>query len=311
MAIEFRCTQCGKLLRTADGTAGKQAKCPSCGTVVTIPEASSAETYGVSPPLPPQGPEAVTPPAMGDNPYASPRQPAIGSAAATNVSGNMVPARIDIGDVLSRTWTIFKDQLGICIGAAMVATLINVGVQMGVQMAIRIGASIFRDAPIVIFLAVIGAVVNVSVATWIGAGQAHLFLRVARGERPEFSELFSGARWFWKILGASILFGLITLFGLFFFIVPGVIAALMFSKYYMLIIDRDMAVMDSLDTSRTLTAGNMLTLFLIGLVLLALKIAATIPCCLGFIVLAPYTALLSAVVYLAMTGQPTAADRTA
>jgi len=91
MAIEFRCTQCGKLLRTADATAGKQAKCPSCGTVVTIPQAGSAESHAGSPPSQPQGPEAVTPPAMGDNPYASPRQPAIGSAAATNVSGNMVP----------------------------------------------------------------------------------------------------------------------------------------------------------------------------------------------------------------------------
>ena len=201
--------------------------------------------------------------------------------------------------------------MGICIGAAIVAWLINVGVQMGVEIAIYIGTNVFRDSPVEVLLTIIGAVVNVSVGTWIGAGQAHLFLRVARGERPEFSELFSGARWFWKILGASILFGLITLVGYVLCIVPGVIAALMFSKYYMLIIDRDVGVMDSLDTSRTLTTGNKLTLFLIGLVLLALAILAVIPCFLGFIVLVPYTALLFAVVYLAMTGQPTAADRTA
>ncbi len=30
MPIEFRCLQCGKLLRTGDDTAGKQAKCPEC-----------------------------------------------------------------------------------------------------------------------------------------------------------------------------------------------------------------------------------------------------------------------------------------
>ena len=31
MPIEFRCTQCNKLLRTADASAGKKAKCPDCG----------------------------------------------------------------------------------------------------------------------------------------------------------------------------------------------------------------------------------------------------------------------------------------
>ena len=37
MAIEFRCTKCGKLLRTGDDTAGKHAKCPECGEILVIP----------------------------------------------------------------------------------------------------------------------------------------------------------------------------------------------------------------------------------------------------------------------------------
>ena len=41
MPIEFRCPGCGKLLRTADETAGKQAKCPQCGAVMTIPAMGS------------------------------------------------------------------------------------------------------------------------------------------------------------------------------------------------------------------------------------------------------------------------------
>jgi phage FluMu protein Com len=61
MPIEFRCTQCGKLLRTADTTAGKQAKCPSCGAVVTIPQAGTSEPYADSLPTEPSG-EAWNPP---------------------------------------------------------------------------------------------------------------------------------------------------------------------------------------------------------------------------------------------------------
>ena len=37
MPIEFRCTQCDKLLRTPDDTAGKQAKCPECGAILPVP----------------------------------------------------------------------------------------------------------------------------------------------------------------------------------------------------------------------------------------------------------------------------------
>lgn len=87
MAIEFRCDQCGKLLRTGDETAGKQAKCPSCGTVQAIPlpgapgsapapEMPSAGAFGERPSPPPgQGPFGEMPslpPVASDNPYASP-----------------------------------------------------------------------------------------------------------------------------------------------------------------------------------------------------------------------------------------------
>jgi len=37
MTIEFRCTSCNKLLRTSDDRAGARAKCPDCGTPVTVP----------------------------------------------------------------------------------------------------------------------------------------------------------------------------------------------------------------------------------------------------------------------------------
>ena len=37
---EFRCTNCSKLLRTPDESAGKKAKCPQCGTIVGLPTAA-------------------------------------------------------------------------------------------------------------------------------------------------------------------------------------------------------------------------------------------------------------------------------
>ena len=68
MPIEFRCTQCQKLLRTQDDTAGKQAKCPICGTLVQIPEPGSP------PPLPA---EAVPPSMAATSPYGRNGRPSI------------------------------------------------------------------------------------------------------------------------------------------------------------------------------------------------------------------------------------------
>ena len=73
MAIEFRCTQCNKLLRTGDDTAGKRAKCPDCGTVLTIPAAAPPPAEP-APSVPPPVPPADSPFAGADaaNPYQSP-----------------------------------------------------------------------------------------------------------------------------------------------------------------------------------------------------------------------------------------------
>jgi uncharacterized RDD family membrane protein YckC len=63
VAIEFRCSQCGKLLRTGDDTAGKQAKCPSCGAILPVPELM--QTAAAPPaPSPPRG-------GLPNNPFAA------------------------------------------------------------------------------------------------------------------------------------------------------------------------------------------------------------------------------------------------
>lgn len=40
MPIEFKCSQCGRLLRTGDETAGRLAQCPQCGSQTQIPQPS-------------------------------------------------------------------------------------------------------------------------------------------------------------------------------------------------------------------------------------------------------------------------------
>jgi hypothetical protein len=77
MAIEFRCIQCQRMLRTADETAGRQAQCPECGSISPVPSSSEP----ISPVASPEGGNpfaAWQPPESqpaSDNPYQSPAAP--------------------------------------------------------------------------------------------------------------------------------------------------------------------------------------------------------------------------------------------
>ena len=90
MSIEFNCSQCGKLLRVGDDAAGKQARCPSCGTVQGIPYqpvpgASNQGPHGNESPFVQPGEIASAPPLDPANPYASPVSlPGLGPSEMAN-----------------------------------------------------------------------------------------------------------------------------------------------------------------------------------------------------------------------------------
>lgn len=78
MAIEFRCSQCNKLLRTGEATAGKQARCPECGAISQVPAAGAAPPGEAAPSFPPPEP----PPSEGPgSPFAPGGRPAGGADA--------------------------------------------------------------------------------------------------------------------------------------------------------------------------------------------------------------------------------------
>jgi phage FluMu protein Com len=315
MSIEFRCTGCNKLLRTGDGTAGKQAKCPECGAIVTIPAAGTAppaETPSQAPPSWAGGAESPFAPAPpkpaafdAENPYAAPRE-YTASAPGYAPPGAFTPTIIDFGDVFSRTWTIFKVQWGMCLVVVILVGAITFVVNMAVGGVCQVIGVAAGDPIIAVMFSLLGNVVTTLFNVWIGIGEALYFLRIARGQKAEIGEIFAGGPHFFSILVASILVALIVLVGLILFIVPGVIFALMFSQYYYLILDRKVGIIESLNISKDITTGSKLTLFGIGMVEIALVFLGILACCVGLLAVVPFITLLPPIIYLAMTGQPTA-----
>jgi phage FluMu protein Com len=304
MPIEFRCTQCSKLLRTADDTAGKKAKCPECGTVMTIPDAPAAPAAGSPFGAPPP---SSFPPDTG-NPYQSPGQ--YEQAGPREPQMPLAKGTLDFSDIFTRTWTIFTQQWGICVGVFVLFAVIRIVVELVFTNGAQLLGAAAHDKAILAVMTISGNLVNILFSVWLEIGLTKCFLKIARGQSVEVSELFTGATHLLPILGAGILFGIMVFFGFIALIVPGIILSLMFSQFYYLIIDRDVPIMDSFRISKDMMDGNKLMLFVIRFVAgLVGGLITILTCCLGGLVVGPYLALMNAVIYYTLIGQRTAEQR--
>jgi phage FluMu protein Com len=293
MPIEFRCTQCQKLLRTPDGSSGREAKCPQCGAIVKIPEPAAAAHSASTPPVPPL-----------DNPYASPPRLSP-EMASRSVATAFQPTRIEVGDVLSRTWEIFKLRWLSCAAATWSVPLIVAGVCAPFILVVVFTAiNNEHDAASIVAASLLLAAVAIFASVWMALGIHAFMLKVARGEEVSARDLLGETSLLVPALLATVLVGGAVMLGFGLLIVPGVILSLMFSQFINVMVDRQVGAIESLRLSIQATEGNKVTLLLLALLMWAVNTAAaTLTCGLSTFVVAPFISLMGSVAYLAMTGQ--------
>ncbi len=333
MPIEFRCTRCNKLLRTGDDTAGKQAKCPECGTVMPIPSSvpgfSPAVAGGPAPGG--YGSAGAYAPPESTNPYQSPTSLAP-EPVAFAPAGEIRPTQVDFGQVFSRTWAIFSERWAPCVGATLIWLLIIFvanGIQQAVLVASRAGN---KDLAVIIAIQILVQFVFQVFAIWLMLGVQLFMLSICRGEEARFGLLFAGGRYLLPAVLCNLLVQLIVvapaglvvvaclaggmplftaiLCGIPLTVFPGWIFAMMFLQAQFLIIDRNAGVVEAMGGSRDVMAGNKLIAFAVLLVAGILAgLFTLLTCFTGALAAAPYMMILTAVLYLGVTGQPTMLDR--
>ncbi|MEX2121154.1 MAG: hypothetical protein WD847_16295 [Pirellulales bacterium] len=235
--------------------------------------------------------------------------------------------------MLTSTWEIFKPQMGMCIAVAITCIVLNIAIQLIGQAVENIAQAI---GPVEVFLVVSIAseIIQWCVQVWLAAGQALFMLRVGRGADAPFTLVFAGGPYLIRIILATILLGLLTLtvlamcglpaligyvttrdqnltlglgaFGVLLGIPLLMYVSLTFSQVQFLIIDRNIGPVESLLTSRQITPGNRLAILALYIIATFLIVGGFFACLIGAVFTLPYSMLLFAVVYLAMTGQPTA-----
>lgn len=317
MTINFSCEICGKTLSTSDDKAGRKAKCPGCGEMLIVPnpdgtspndlpgdEATSAATSSHS--------EKIPCPMCGEDVPASAKQCEFCGEPLKGTRRSDSPQTIEIGDVISTGWNVFKSDMGTALGVVIVAILIMAvaSVPQSVLSAIADVTQRQGDQQTALVLRLVSLLflpVAYAVQFYIGCGQASALLKIARGENADIGELFRGGRFFWRNTGASIIFLLMFGFGCVFCLIPGLIVWAMFWPYLFVLVDEDPSGVDCLGRAYTLTAGNRLAGFLLILVSIGLYLAGFMALCIGVFFTVPLLMVMWAVAYCRMTGQRVAA----
>ncbi|MEN6450097.1 MAG: hypothetical protein ABFC96_06375 [Thermoguttaceae bacterium] len=276
MAIEFHCTNCGKLLRTEDKTAGRQAQCPDCGAVMTVPG-------GASP---------------GDKAFAADQQRSPLPAH---------PPTLDISDVLGRTWEVFRDKMSLCVLVALVPSIVSIALAFGLYIFYIAFAFVARDGAAARLLLYLGTAAVSLIVACLMVMLVRVFLKIARGQEASFSDaiVFDGTTLI--ALLTAVAYGLVVQVGLVFCILPGLILMAMFYPCVALVIDRRLGFGDAFTTAMKMTVGNRMSVFFIWLLAnIGASVVNTLTCGLGSIITTPFLSLLYAMVYLTLAGERTA-----
>jgi len=131
----------------------------------------------------------------------------------------------------------------------------------------------------------------------IGFGASFAFLKAARGDKVEIKDMFAAFKNYLNAVFASLLVGVIVVFGLILLIVPGIIFAckLAFTPY--LVVDRKMDAIEAIKTSWRMTDGYAWNVFFIGLLAIPIGIAGLLALGVGIIVSVMWVGLAFASLY--------------
>lgn len=118
-------------------------------------------------------------------------------------------------------------------------------------------------------------------------------------EEPKFADLFSQFKIFFKALGLFIIMGIAIILGTLFFIIPGIIVALMFSQaFYILAENPNKGIFECLEESSNLMHGYKWELFVLQLSFIGWELLAVLTFGIASLWINPYQKVTEANFYL-------------
>jgi hypothetical protein len=217
---------------------------------------------------------------------------------------------------ISEAWNLFTKQWSAWVLMILVAGLICFVVEMIIYVpffGMIMASSIPQDgdiptAPVfpagllilypVIFLAI------ATVMSWLMGGLYSAAFKQVRGEQIAVGDLFSGGRYFVRILGALLLVLIAFYIGFFLFVIPGLIVYGFVFLTFPMIVEGGKGSIDAIKASIEVVKRDwiMFTLFAVALYLIA--IAGVFACGIGALATMPLLFLGHALIYRDLVGIP-------
>jgi len=192
--------------------------------------------------------------------------------------------RLDIGGAIRYGWRTMVDNMLFFVVLALIFFVAS-GVFSG------IGGALGRYPAITIICGLLGFFVGV----YIHVATVYITLKVYKGEKPEFADIFGANRFYWRFLLADLLYGLIVMIGFILCIIPGIYLLIKYHFYGYIMIEQDAGVMDSLKLSWDITKGAWWDLFLLFILCWLIMLAGFILCGVGALFAWPI--VIMAIVY--------------
>lgn len=169
-----------------------------------------------------------------------------------------------------------KGKWGVSIAACLIVTIITI------MVSLTGGFVINEDWG--------GNILSLLIVPPMGVGMALFFLNLYDGNKLEIKTIFNPFKEVWlNSVLAYFMMIVIILIGSILFIIPGIIASLMFSQvFYIIAEDNKIDPYNALVKSKKLMEGNKWKLFKIILIIILLAIVCILTLGIGFIWLAPY-----------------------
>ena len=138
----------------------------------------------------------------------------------------------------------------------------------------------------------------------LGIGTTAFFISLIENENFEAKDLFKYYHDFVKIIGVTVLMGLIVMLGYICFIIPGIILTLSYSLVPLILIKKpELGIVETLKYSREKMQGHKLDTFVLGLSFIGWAILGTLTFGILYIWLYPYMQLTFTKFYLNILGE--------
>jgi membrane-anchored glycerophosphoryl diester phosphodiesterase (GDPDase) len=104
-------------------------------------------------------------------------------------------------------------------------------------------------------------ILGLLLGAWMTCGYMKIALDYYSGTKREITDVFTQFQYYWRVLGATILLGVIIGLGFILLIIPGIYLAMRYMFTVPLIIDKNLDIGEAMKQSSTLTQGIKLPLF--------------------------------------------------